>query len=138
MSYGINVIIKLLKKAALLLEEDYDIEIIEKHHKMKKDSPSGTAKMIANAMNESITDKCEFVYGREGNNNRRKENEIGIHAIRGGTISGEHTVIFAGNDEIIEIKHTSLSKKVYASGALKAVEFINGKESGMYNMDSML
>jgi 4-hydroxy-tetrahydrodipicolinate reductase len=138
MSYGMNVVVKLLEKAAYLLENEFDIEIIEKHHNKKKDSPSGTAKMMVRAINNSLSEKCDLIYGRHGNETQRQEKEIGIHAVRGGTISGEHTAIFAGSDEIIEIKHTALSKKIFASGAVKAAAFMVNKEIGFYDMNSML
>lgn len=137
-SLGINVLINLVKKAALVLNESFDIEIIEKHHNKKKDSPSGTAYMIANAMNEELNNSYEYVYGREGNESKRTKNEIGIHAVRGGTIPGEHTVIFAGNDEIIEIKHTALSKKIFAEGAVEAAKFIITKANGLFNMNDLI
>ncbi len=122
MSLGVNVLINLSKQATNTLANIADIEIIEKHHNKKVDAPSGTAKMIANAINKELDDSMEFNYGRSGNDAKRKEKEIGIHAIRGGTIPGEHTVIFAGLDEIVEIKHTALSKKVFAQGKRKEKE----------------
>lgn len=137
-SLGINVLINLVKKAALVLNKSFDIEVIEKHHNKKVDSPSGTAYMIVNAMNEELNNSYEYVYGREGNESKRTKNEIGIHAVRGGTIPGEHTVIFAGNDEIIEIKHTALSKKIFAEGAVEASKFIITKENGLFNMNDLI
>lgn len=119
-SLGITVMRKLLKEMTPILQDDFDIEIIEKHHNKKLDAPSGTAKLLA----EAINPKEEFkqLYGRKGDGKRGKE--IGIHAVRAGTINGEHTVIFAGQDEILEIKHTASSKKIFALGAIKAAEFI--------------
>ncbi len=138
MSLGINVLINLVRKAATIFNESYDIEIIEKHHNKKIDSPSGTAYMIANAINEEFNNSKEFAFGREGTNERRTKNEIGIHAVRGGTIPGEHTVIYAGMDEIIEIKHTALSKKIFAQGAIEAARYIIGKDTGLYNMNDLI
>lgn len=137
-SLGINTLINLAKQASNILGDITDIEIIEKHHNKKIDSPSGTAKMIAEAINKELNSSMEFTYGRNGNDTKRKENEIGIYAIRGGTIPGEHTVIFAGLDEIIEIKHTALSKKVFAQGAIKAAQYILNKENGLYDMDNLI
>lgn len=136
MSLGVNVLIDLLRKAANSLP-GFDIEIIEKHHNKKIDSPSGTAYMLANAINEELDNSMEFVYGREGNDSKRKPNEIGIHAVRGGTIVGEHSVIFAGLDEIIEIKHTAMSKKVFAVGSVRAANFLKDKSPKLYNMSDM-
>ena len=138
MSVGVNVLINLSKQATNTLGNITDIEIIEKHHNKKVDAPSGTAKMIANAINKELDDSMEFNYGRSGNDAKRKEKEIGIHAIRGGTIPGEHTVIFAGLDEIVEIKHTALSKKVFAQGAIKAAQYILNKENGLYDMNNLI
>lgn len=137
-SLGINVLIDFVKKAAVILNEGYDIEIIEKHHNKKIDSPSGTAFMIAKAMNEELDNSKEFVYGREGNMGKRTKNEIGIHAVRGGTIPGEHTVIFAGQDEVIEVKHTAFSKDIFAIGAINAARFIVSESAGLYNMDDLI
>lgn len=138
MSLGINLLINLAKKAALTLNETFDIEIIEKHHNKKVDAPSGTAYMIANAINDELDNSMEYKYGREGKSEKRKENEIGIHAVRGGTIPGEHEVIFAGLDEIIEIKHTALSKNIFANGALKAARYIVNKDNGLYSMENLM
>lgn len=136
-SLGINVLTSLVKKAAAILSESFDIEIIEKHHNKKVDAPSGTAYMIANAINNELNNSKEFVYGREGIRKREK-NEIGIHAVRGGTIAGEHTVIFAGMDEIVEIKHTAMSKNIFAQGAVKAAKYLVNQDKGLYNMDDLL
>lgn len=138
MSLGVNVLINLAKQAVNALGNIADIEIIEKHHNKKVDAPSGTAKMIVNAINKELGQSREFNYGRSGNDIKRKANEIGIHAIRGGTIPGEHTVIFAGKDEIIEIKHTSLSKKIFAQGSINALQYILNKESGLYDMNDLI
>lgn len=137
MSIGINVINNVLKNISNLLFKDFDIEIIEKHHNQKVDAPSGTALLLANTIKDSIKDETHFIYGREGIA-KRDSKEIGIHTVRGGTIIGEHEVIFAGNDEIIEIKHTALSRKVFAIGALKACAFMYDKSKGLYSMDDIV
>ena len=136
MSLGVNVLIKLVKEAAKALN-GFDIEIIEKHHNKKLDAPSGTAVMIANGVKEVLPDS-EYIYGRHGRSDKRSSNEIGIHAIRGGTIVGEHTTIFAGHDEIVEIKHTAQSKDIFAKGAIAAAKFLVKQEAGYYNMNNML
>lgn len=138
MSLGINILVKALREMAGPLEEGFDIEIIEKHHNKKIDAPSGTALLLADAVNEGLINKKEYTYGRYGRDEKRTKNEMGIHAIRGGTIPGEHTVIFAGNDEIIELKHSALSKKVFAEGALKAAKYIAAKDPGLYDMSMLL
>lgn len=137
-SLGVNVLVSLVKKAAAILSESFDIEIIEKHHNKKIDAPSGTAYMIANAINEELNNSMEFIYGREGKDAKRTKNEIGIHAVRGGTIPGEHTVIFAGMDEIVEVKHTALSKNIFAQGAVKAAKYIINKSNGIYDMNDII
>lgn len=138
MSLGINLIMDLAKKATKILADNFDIEIIEKHHNRKVDAPSGTAYMIANAINDELSGSKEYNYGRHGRTAKRQNSEIGIHAVRGGTIVGEHTVIYAGPDEIIEIKHSAMSRKVFASGAITAAKFLISKENGLYNMDDIL
>ncbi len=138
MSLGVNLIISLVRKAAAALEGDFDIEIIEKHHNQKIDAPSGTALMIADEIADELKDKPEYVYDRHSVRKKRSENEIGIHAVRGGTIVGEHEVIFAGNDEIISVKHTAMSKEIFAVGSIRAAKFISGKKSGMYSMKNMM
>lgn len=135
MSLGVNVLLKLVKEAAKVLS-NFDIEVIEKHHNKKVDAPSGTAVMIANAIKE-VLPSLENNYGRYGREAKRDENEIGIHAIRGGTIVGEHDVIFAGHDEIVEVKHTAQSKDIFAKGSIAAAKFIVAQEPGYYNMDNM-
>lgn len=138
MSLGINLINSLLKKVAPLLYGNYDIEIIEKHHNQKVDAPSGTALLLADTIKDSLSSETEYVYGREGNS-KRKENEIGIHAMRGGSIVGDHEVIFAGSGEIIELTHKAISREVFAVGALKACEYMGSVEaSGLYNMDDVI
>lgn len=138
LSIGVNLLVELVKKAAQILEGDFDIEVVEKHHNQKVDAPSGTALMIADAMSEVLKDKPHYVYDRHSVRKKRSKNEIGLHAIRGGTIVGEHDVIFAGNDEIIEIKHTAMSKEVFAVGAIRAAKFVAGKSAGMYSMQNMI
>ncbi len=138
MSLGVNLVAELVQKAAKVLEGNFDIEIIEKHHNQKIDAPSGTALLLADAINEVLEEKCEYVYDRHSRRKKRSKKEIGIHAIRGGTIVGEHTVIFAGNDEIIEIKHSALSKEIFAVGALRAARFVLNRENGLYDMKSLL
>lgn len=138
MSLGINLLIDLVKKAARLLEQNYDIEIIEKHHNQKLDAPSGTALAIADSINSVLEQKQEYVYDRHSRRKKRSKTEIGIHAVRGGTIVGEHSVIFAGNDEIIEIKHSAMSKEIFGTGALRAARFLYGKDPGMYDMNDLI
>jgi 4-hydroxy-tetrahydrodipicolinate reductase len=138
MSLGINVIAQALRQIAGTLEEGFDIEIIEKHHNKKVDAPSGTAILLADAVNDGLNAKKRYTYGRHGRDCKRTEDELGIHAIRGGTIAGEHTVLFAGNDELIEIKHTALSKKVFANGAVTAARFLVAQKPGLYSMDDVI
>lgn len=139
MSLGINVITKLLKQAAVILgNEGFDIEIVEKHHRTKLDAPSGTALMLADAMNEALDNANEYVYDRSGRRMLRPDNEIGISAVRGGTIVGEHDVIFAGTDEVITISHQAASRAVFAKGAVVAAGFICGKPAGKYSMDDVI
>lgn len=138
MSLGINLITDLIKKAYSVLGNGFDIEIIEKHHNRKVDSPSGTALMLADAINEEANNEFTYQHGREGTNSKREKNEIGIHAVRGGTIVGDHSVIFAGLDEMIEINHTALSRKVFANGSVQAARFLAKKENGLYDMNDVL
>lgn len=133
-SLGVNVLVELVKEASKMLL-GYDIEVIEKHHNKKVDAPSGTAKMLVNAVNN--VDEYNKVYGRV-DDCKRGEKEIGIHAVRGGTIVGEHEVIFAGEDEVIELKHTALSKRMFAKGAVEASLWLVGKEKGLYSMKDVL
>ena len=137
MSIGINIINNMLKSISNMLYKDFDIEIIEKHHNQKVDAPSGTALLLANTIKDSIKEETTFVKGRDGIS-KRQPNEIGIHAIRGGNIVGDHEIIFAGKGECIEIKHTAISREVFAIGALKACEYIYKKESGLYSMDDVV
>ena len=138
MSLGINLIMDLARKAAKILKDNFDIEIIEKHHNKKVDAPSGTAYMIADSINDELSNSKDFTFGRYGRSTKRQESEIGIHAVRGGTIVGEHSIIYAGPDEIVEIKHSAMSKKVFASGSISAAKFLITKENGLYNMDDIL
>lgn len=138
MSLGINLLIMLAKKAAALLEDNFDIEIIERHHNQKIDAPSGTALAIADAINDTLSYEAEYVYDRHSVRKKRKKTEIGLHAVRGGTIVGDHDVIFAGTDEVIELKHSAASKEVFAVGSVKAAKFMKGKSAGMYSMDDLI
>lgn len=138
MSLGINLLIELVKKAANVLHETFDIEIIEKHHNRKVDAPSGTAYMIAEAINQELSNSKTFIHGRHGKETKRQKEEIGIHAVRGGTIVGEHSVLFAGVDEVIEIRHSTASRKVFGAGALKAAQFLVDQKPGLYTMNDVL
>ncbi|WP_110462412.1 4-hydroxy-tetrahydrodipicolinate reductase [Ruminiclostridium sufflavum] len=138
MSLGVNLLIELVKKAAKLLEGQFDIEIVEKHHNQKIDAPSGTALAIADAINDSLDEKYEYTYDRHSRRKKRGKQEIGMHAVRGGTIVGDHSVIFAGKDEIIEINHTAASKEIFGVGALKAAMFLADKKPGLYSMSDLI
>ncbi len=141
MSLGINLLLSLVARAAQVLSDDFDIEIVERHHNQKIDSPSGTALMIAKAINTSLGNRMRYVYGRHGREakvSKRKTDEIGIHALRGGAIVGEHEVIFAGQEEVFEIKHSALSRNVFAHGAIKAAKFLMGRNPGLYNMKDVV
>ena len=138
MSLGINLLIMLCEKASQVLGEDFDIEIIEKHHNKKLDAPSGTALMLADAISATFADGKDYVYERQSVRKQRDKREIGIHAVRGGTIVGEHDVLFAGKDETITLSHQATSREVFATGALKAAEYMVGKGAGLYNMNDLL
>lgn len=139
MSLGVNLLCELARYAAGVLGKGYDVEIIEKHHNKKIDAPSGTAIMIANAITAALPYEPELVYDRHAVRKRREPNEIGMHAVRGGTIVGEHEILFCGLDEVITLSHSASSKNVFAIGALKAAAFMaDGKEPGLYNMKNML
>lgn len=138
MSLGINLLLQLAKTAAAMLGEDWDIEIIEKHHNKKLDAPSGTALMIASALEESLSYKPRYVYDRHHERREREKTEIGIHAIRGGTIVGEHEVIFAGKDELVTLSHSAASREVFAYGALRAAEYMKGRAPGSYSMSDLV
>ena len=138
LSLGVNVMQALCKAAAQILGDAFDVEIIEKHHNLKKDAPSGTALMLADSVNEAFENTKTYVNGRNGIVGARTKKEIGIHAVRGGTIVGEHDVIFAGEDEVITISHSAASKRVFAVGAIRAAKFISGKVAGRYAMKDLL
>lgn len=138
MSLGINLITALAKKAAEILEGKFDIEIVERHHNQKLDAPSGTALAIAEAIDESLKSSSEFIYDRHSVRRKRHKSEIGIHSVRGGSIAGDHEVIFAGNDEVIEIRHHAASREVFAVGAISAAKFMRGRLPGMYNMQDLI
>jgi 4-hydroxy-tetrahydrodipicolinate reductase len=138
MSLGINLLISLAKQAAKLLEGNFDIEIVERHHNKKIDAPSGTALAIADAIDETLSYPAEYVFDRHSVRRKRKNTEIGISAVRGGTIVGDHEIIFAGNDEVIELSHHAASKEVFAVGAIKAGKFMKGKPAGMYDMNMLV
>lgn len=138
MSLGINLLVDLSKKAAAFLGEQFDIEIVEKHHNQKLDAPSGTALMIANGINSEFDNSKEYIYERHSKRQKREKKEIGIHSIRGGTIVGEHEVIFAGKDEVITISHSAASRNVFAVGSVNAAVFIKDKSAGMYEMADVI
>lgn len=139
MSLGINLLSELVRRAAEVLGDTFDIEIVEKHHNQKKDAPSGTALMLADAASEGLSYTPQYVYDRSKVSRAREKTEIGISAVRGGTITGEHSVIFAGTDEVIELKHSAYSREVFAAGAVKAAKFMSRiSEAGMYNMGDVL
>lgn len=138
MSIGINLMRELAKKAISVLGEQYDVEIIEKHHNQKIDAPSGTALMLAESINEASGYKYSYVYDRHSVRKKRDKAEIGIHSVRGGTIVGEHEIIFAGRDEVITLSHSAASKEVFAVGAVNAAVFVASKPAGLYSMADMI
>lgn len=139
MSMGINLLLKLLQNATkVLAPAGFDIELVEKHHNQKLDAPSGTAIALADSINESMDNAYEYVYDRSQVRKKRDAKEIGISAVRGGTIVGEHEVIFAGPDEVIEFKHTAYSKAVFGKGAVEAAKFLAGKPAGRYDMSDVI
>ena len=139
MSLGINVLLALVKQAAKVLGATSDIEIVERHHNRKLDAPSGTALMIADAAKEALSYDPEYVYERHSRHEKRDPKEIGISAVRGGTIVGEHEVIFAGTDEVLEIKHSAYSREIFATGAVKAAAFLASQtQPGIYNMEHLV
>ena len=137
MSLGINLLIELAKLAEKTLGISFDVEIVEKHHNKKLDAPSGTALMIANAIKENKTD-ATYVFDRHTERRAREQNEIGIHSVRGGTIVGEHEVIFAGPNETITLSHSALSREIFAGGAIRAASYIATKPAGLYNMSDLI
>ncbi|MDO4332639.1 MAG: 4-hydroxy-tetrahydrodipicolinate reductase [Eubacteriales bacterium] len=139
MSLGVNLLMKLLKEASpVLAEAGFDIEIVEKHHNLKVDAPSGTAIALADAVNDAFEEKYEYVYDRSERRERRPKKEIGISAVRGGTIVGDHDVIFAGADEVITFSHRAYSKAVFGKGAIQAAKYMKGKPAGLYNMSNVI
>lgn len=139
MSLGINIIANLLKRISHILDENnFDIEIVEKHHNQKLDAPSGTALLLADSINSVFDDKFSYIYDRSKELKKRGERQIGFSAIRGGNIVGEHSVIFAGKDEVIELSHFAYSKEVFAVGAIKAAKFLAKKQSGLYDMQDIM
>ncbi len=139
MSLGINVLLELVKKAAAVLGDAYDIEIVERHHRRKVDAPSGTALMIADAAASACGHETEYVFDRHSVRRPRDRKEIGISAVRGGTIVGEHEIIFAGHDEVIELRHTALSREIFAQGALEAAKFMAAmNRPGLYDMSMLV
>ena len=139
MSLGINLLQNLLKKAAVVLAEaGFDIEIVEKHHNRKLDAPSGTAIALADSINEEFDNAYHYVYDRSTRRQKRDEKEIGISAVRGGTIVGDHDVIFAGEDEVITFSHRAYSRNVFAKGALQAAKFLKGQPAGLYDMSDVI
>lgn len=139
MSLGINMLMKLLKEAALVLAPaGFDVEIVEKHHKLKVDAPSGTALALGDSVNEALNMEYEYVYDRSQRREKRPQKEIGFSAVRGGTIVGEHDVIFAGADEVVTFSHTAYSKAVFGKGAVQAAKFLKGKPAGLYSMSDVI
>lgn len=138
MSLGINIMVKIIQEAAKVLYQDFDIEIVEKHHNQKLDAPSGTALLLADAMNEVLDNEYGYQYDRTLEKKKRDKKEIGISAVRGGTIVGEHEVIFAGLDEVIEIKHTAYSRAIFAKGAVAGAKYLVGLKPGMYTMKDIV
>ena len=138
MSLGVNLLMELAKKATAVLGDGFDVEIIEKHHNQKIDAPSGTALMLADAVSEAMPQEPRYVYDRHSQRKKREKAEIGIHSVRGGTIVGEHEVIFAGRDEIVTLSHTALSKEIFATGSVNAALFLVGRQPGLYNMGDLV
>ena len=138
MSMGVNLIAELAKKAVNVLGDQFDIEIVEKHHNQKIDAPSGTAMMLADTINEELDHQYSYTYDRQSVREKRTKKEIGLHAIRGGTIVGDHDIIFAGRDEVITLSHHAASKEVFAVGAVNAAVFLKGKEPGLYSMKDLI
>lgn len=137
-SVGVNVLLSVCRRAAAALGESFDIEIVEKHHNQKVDAPSGTALMLADGISSVLAEKPEYAYTRHDRHEARAKHEIGISAVRGGTIVGEHDVIFAGEQEVVTLSHTAYSREIFANGALRAARFVFAKAPGLYNMESMI
>ena len=138
MSLGVNLLVELAKTAQKVLSNGFDIEIVEKHHNQKIDAPSGTAIMLAEALNEAADGRYTYEYNRQAKREKRKTNEIGIHSVRGGNIVGDHDIIFAGTDEVVTLSHSAYSKNVFAVGAVNAAIFISDKKPGLYNMADLV
>lgn len=138
MSLGVNLLIELAKKAEAVLGDSFDVEIVEMHHNQKIDAPSGTALMIADAINEVRDNEMRYTYDRHAQRKKREKREIGLHSVRGGTIVGEHQVIFAGQSEVLTLSHSAQSKELFASGAVNAALFMNGKGPGLYDMSHLI
>ena len=139
MSLGINTLLKLVQDAAkVLAAAGFDMEIVEKHHRLKLDAPRGTALALADSINEAMDNQYHYVYDRSQKREKRDDKEIGISAVRGGTIVGEHEIIFAGQDEVIEFKHTAYSKAIFGKGAVEAAKFLAGKPAGRYDMSDVI
>lgn len=138
MSLGVNLLSEMAQTAATVLGESFDIEIIERHHNQKKDAPSGTALLLADAINEVYMQGKSYVYGRHGREELRRSTDLGIHAIRGGTVVGEHEIVFAGKDELVELRHSAASRNIFALGALEAVRYLLDKPAGLYSMKQMI
>ncbi len=138
MSLGVNLIAGLAKRAAAVLGDGFDIEIVEKHHNQKLDAPSGTAILLANEINSVFGDTLQYEYDRHSKRAKRPQNEIGIHSVRGGTIVGEHEIIFAGHDEVITLSHSAQSREVFAMGAIRAAKFLFDQPAGLYDMNDLI
>lgn len=139
MSLGVNTLLEILPKIVkILAPAGFDIEIVEKHHNQKLDAPSGTALALADCLNDAVGGEYEYKYDRTKERKKREKNEIGISAVRGGSIVGEHEIIFAGMDEVIEVKHTAYSRAIFGKGAIEAAKFLNGKPAGRYDMNDVI
>lgn len=138
MSIGVNLLCELAKSAAAVLGKSFDIEIIEQHHNQKIDAPSGTALMLADSISSALEEPPRYMYDRHSQRKKREKNEIGIHSVRGGTIVGDHEIIFAGRDEVISLQHTAQSKDIFAEGSINAALFLCGKEPGLYSMKELV
>ncbi len=139
MSLGVNLLLKMLKEAAkVLAAADFDIEIVEKHHNQKVDAPSGTALALADSINDAMGDQYHYIYDRSSVRQKRDKKEIGIQSVRGGSIVGDHDVIFAGQDEVVTFSHTAYSKAIFGKGAIAAAKFLKGKEAGLYDMSDVI
>jgi 4-hydroxy-tetrahydrodipicolinate reductase len=138
MSLGVNLMLELARAATRVLGADFDVEIVEKHHNQKIDAPSGTALMLADGISDAADSPMQYVYDRHSQRKKRQKNEIGLHAVRGGTIVGEHDILFAGRDEVLTISHSAMSKEVFATGAIRAALFLREQKAGLYSMKDMM